>query len=140
MTSPVLLVAFAVGAPALKDKAPAAPTIEGEWKVERRHDSGKPSTDNNIWIFSPGGVAEIREPVGFNVASNLTYTLASDGAVKTIDFMEGQGNGKADLRQGIYKIEGDTLTVSFTLGNSPRPTSFDPSPDYYVIALKRVKK
>lgn len=135
-----LLLALAVGAPALKDKAPPPPSIEGEWRVASRLDGGKPSSDNNLWTFSPGGVAEIREPVGLNVASRLTYTLSSDGIVKTIDFLEGQGNGKADLRQGIYKIEGDTLTVSFTLGNDPRPTSFDPSPGRYVIALKRVKK
>ena len=134
------LLAIAVGAPALKDKAPPPPTIEGEWRVASRFDGGKRSTDNNVWVFSPGGTAEIRDPMDQSGISKLTYTVSSDGMVKTIDFLEGQGNGKADPRQGIYKIEGDTLVFSFTLGSDPRPTSFDPSPGRYVIAMKRVKK
>jgi len=135
-----LVLAAAVGAPALKDKAPPAPSIEGEWQVESRFDGGKPSDDKNHWVFSPGGVAEIRRPEGGLVVSNLTYTLSADAAGKAIDFLEGQGNGKADLRQGIYKIEGATLTVSFTLGDAARPTSFDPANGNYVIVLKRVTK
>src|SRR5262245_45602163 len=99
MPSPIMLIVLAIGAPALKDKLPAPPSIEGEWKVESRFDCGRQSHDDNIWIFSPGGVAEIREPVGRNAVSNLTYTLSSDGAVKAIDFLEGQGNGKSDPRQ-----------------------------------------
>jgi uncharacterized protein (TIGR03067 family) len=135
-----LALALVVGAPALKDKAPAKPTIEGEWQVESRFDGGKASTDTNRWVFSPGGVAEIREPIGGRVVSNLTYTLSADAAAKAIDFLEGQGNGKADLRQGIYKIEGDTLTVSFTVGMTPRPTSFDAANGNYLIVMKRVAK
>ena len=135
-----LLLALALGAPALKDKAPPPPSIEGEWRVASRLDGGKPTTDNNVWIFSAGGAAEIREPTDQSGISKLTYTVSSDGMVKTIDFLEGQGNGKADPRQGIYKMEGETLTFSFTLGTDARPTSFDPSPGRYVIALKRVQK
>jgi uncharacterized protein (TIGR03067 family) len=134
------LLALAVGAPALKDKPGPALTIEGQWKVASRFDSGKPSTDNNIWIFRPGGGAEIRESAGRHVVSTLTYTLSSAGPVRDFDFLEAQGNGKSDLRRGIYRIEGDTLTVSFTVGDAARPTTFDPSADHYVIALSRVKK
>jgi len=135
-----LALAVVVGAPALKDKSPRAPSIEGEWQVESRFDCGKASTDQNRWVFSPGGVAEIRAPAGATVISKLTYTLLADAAGKAVDFLEGQGPGKADLRQGIYKIEGDTLTVSFTLGDAARPTSFDPANGNYVLVLKRVTK
>ena len=46
---------------------------------------------------------------------------------------------KADLAESVIGIEGDILTVSFTVGDAARPTSFDPAADHYVIALKRVK-
>jgi uncharacterized protein (TIGR03067 family) len=135
-----LLLALAVGAPALKDKPPAELSIEGEWQVVKRFDAAKPSTDSNRWIFSPGGVAEIRNSMAGDVVSDLTYTVSADGPVKSIDFQESQGNGRYDPRPGIYKIEGDTLTVSFKAGSGPRPTTFDPTADNYVLVLKRVRK
>jgi uncharacterized protein (TIGR03067 family) len=85
-------------------------------------------------------VAEIRGPVGGRAICNLTYTLSPAGADKAIDFTEAQGNGGGDLRRGIYNVEGDRLTVSFTVGDNPRPTSFDPAADNYVIVLKCVSK
>jgi uncharacterized protein (TIGR03067 family) len=139
MMNVALLLALTVGAPALKERAAPEPSIQGEWKVKSRTDGGRPSTDQNHWIFAPGGTAEIRNPMG-GVASSLTYTVASDGKLKTLDFYEGQGNGQADLRQGIYKIDRDTLTVSFTLGGTPRPTSFDPANGHYVLVFERVRR
>jgi len=141
MNVTILFIAATIGAPALKDKPPAEASLKGEWKVESRLDHGTPSTDTNIWIFSDGGVAVIRDPTSESVRSHLTYTVSAGGSVKEIDFLEGQmlllrGNP----RQGIYKIEGDTLTLSFTCGRSPRPTSFDRSTEGYLIVLKRVKK
>jgi uncharacterized protein (TIGR03067 family) len=139
MMNVALLLALTVGAPALKDKAAPAPSLQGEWQVKSRTDRGQPSTDQNCWIFAPGGSAEIRDPTG-RVASTLTYTVASDGKLKTLDFYEAQGNGRADLRQAIYKIDGDTMTISWTLGNTPRPTSFEPANDHYVIVLERARR
>jgi uncharacterized protein (TIGR03067 family) len=131
-------LALTVGAPALKDKSAPKPSIQGEWKVTSRTDGGRPSTDQNHWTFAAGGTAEIRDPTG-RVASSLTYTVSFDGNLKALDFYEGQGNGRTELRQGIYKLDGDTLTVSFTVGNTPRPTSFDPADDHYVLVLERVR-
>jgi uncharacterized protein (TIGR03067 family) len=141
MNATLLLgLALAVGAPALRERPKAEPSIEGEWKVESRFDDGKPSTDQNLWVFSPRGVAEIRDPTGTSVISHLTYTLSSAGPFKAIDFLESQRNGRAEPRQGLYRIDGDTLTASFTVGDAPRPMSFDPSKEGYVLVLKRVKK
>jgi uncharacterized protein (TIGR03067 family) len=144
MNATMLFIAATIGAPALKEKLPTEPAIKGEWKVESRFNFGKPSTDQNLWIFSGGGVAEIRDPTGALVISNLSCTLSSDGQFKTIDFLESQPrNGRGNPRQGIYKIEDDTLTLSFVVGDNgdtARPTSFDPSKAHCVVVLKRVKK
>src|SRR3954452_14202870 len=37
----------------------------------------------------------------------------------------GQGNWGAEYR-GIYKIEGDVLTLTYNVAAGPRPTSFEP--------------
>lgn len=134
------LLALTLGAPAIKDKPAPKPTIEGEWQVVSRFDNGAASTDKNRWVFARGGTAEIRESTGGRVVSNLTYTLAPGGQENALDFYEGQGNGKADLRQTLFAIQGDTLTLCFTCGSTPRPTSLDPGTDNFVIVLKRVGK
>ena len=140
MNAKLLFIAATIGAPALKDRPPPEASIKGEWKVESRLDHGKHSTDQNLWIFSDGGVAVIRDPTGETVRSHLTYTVSAAGPVKEIDFLEGQAVGRGSERQGIYKIDGDTLTLSFTRGKTPRPTSLDPSNEGYLLVLKRVKK
>src|SRR5262249_324470 len=134
-----LILAFVVSAPALKEKPAPAPSLEGEWKVERRFDHGTASTDQNLWIFSAGGIPGIRGPTRESVRSNFTYSLSVDGELRTIDFHESQGNGRSDPRQGIYRIDGDTLTFSFTIGNAARPTSFEASTADCLLVLKRVK-
>ena len=133
----VLLLALALGAPALKDK-PAPFSIRGEWRVTSRFDGGRPLDDRNHWTFGADRNAEIRDPSG-RVASTLTYTVSADGKVKTLDFHESQGNGRAELRQAIYRIVGDTLTISWTLGTTPRPTSFGPGTDHSTVILERVR-
>src|SRR5262245_7517636 len=140
MHATLLFIAATIAAPALKDRPAAEASIKGEWKVESRLDHGKPSTDSNLWIFSGGGLAVIRDPMGETVRSHLTYTLSAGNSPKEIDFLEGQAHGSGNSRQGIYKIEGDMLTISFTCDKAPRPTSFDPSNEGYVIVLKRVRK
>ena len=132
------MLAVTLGAPAIKDKPAPKPTIEGEWQVVSRFDHGAASTDNNRWVFARGGSAEIREPVENQVVLRLTFTLAPGGQENALDFYEGQGHGKADLRQTLYVIKGDTLTLSFSVGTAPRPTSLDPGTDNFVLVLKRV--
>ena len=142
MQATLLIIILAIGAPALKEKPQPKPTIQGEWRVESRSDRGVPSNDANIWIFSPGGDAEIRNPMEGRVVSNLTYTLSTDGNLKTLDFMESQQIGRPALpRLGIYKLDGDNLMLSMTAGSTPRPSSFDTSKasGFIVIVLKRVK-
>ncbi|HKA07326.1 MAG TPA: hypothetical protein VKD71_08720 [Gemmataceae bacterium] len=134
-----LLMALVIGAPALKDKPRPEPSLEGEWKVER-FNGGQFGTNQNVWIFSRDGIAEIRDPTGASVRSQLSYTLSPGDQIKAIDVLEFRKNGNAELRRGVYKIEGDTLTASFTVDNTPRPTTLDLSADCYVFVLKRVKK
>jgi uncharacterized protein (TIGR03067 family) len=139
--STTLMLAMTFGAPALKDKPAAKPSIVGEWQVESRFGGGARTDDQNIWMFSAGGVADIRDRTRAIVMSNLTYSSAADKGANAIDFMESQPQGPALLRRAIFKFEGDVLTICFTTQDAPRPSSFDTSnAGYTVISFKRVKK
>jgi len=140
MNTVLIITAIALGAPALKDKPPAKASIVGKWTVESRFNSGTPSEDTNVWIFSPDGSGEIRSPVEHNVISKLTYSLGADGQSNAIDIWENQPAGQPANRPGIYRIEKDTLTLSFVTENMPRPKSFDTSKvaGYFVMVFKRV--
>lgn len=139
MTPIALLgLALGLGAPALKERPAPEASIRGEWQVTKRFDRGRPSEDRNHWTFGADGNAEIRNPSG-QIASTLTYTVSVDGKLKTLDFHESQANGRAELRQAIYRIVGDTMTISWTLGGTPRPTSVDPATGHDTVILERVR-
>src|SRR5262249_25506312 len=57
--------------------------------------------------------------------------------------LRGVAGGKAAGREyaGLYKIEGNKLTVSYNSGRTPRPTAFEgPGVGQFVEVYTRVKK
>jgi uncharacterized protein (TIGR03067 family) len=138
-----LLIALALGAPAPKtDAKPPAdehPLI-GEWIVDSHVSSGKPlprlAKQEKVTItkdrWKVKGVSEAE--------SCLTIDPKKDPP--TIDVWNpSQGDEKALTAKGIYKLEGDTLTVCYRL-NGDRPTKSESPPmsRVYMMTLKRVKK
>jgi uncharacterized protein (TIGR03067 family) len=124
MTSALFFLAVTVAAPAPKDPPPkAAPSLEGEW----------------VAIALVEGGASDRVPAG----TSLTFTadrkcLMKEGTEKPeevevtlnaklqpaeIDFVLPSGGMKPDVMRGIYKIDGDILTIC--LNHQPdRPKDF----------------
>ena len=141
-------LAVTVGAQEKKDPPPKdAPAkdnpIVGEWTGEKAVGGGKEQP------VPPGGI---------------TFTFAADGKLMITEGKQNRpdtGTYKTDPKktpaeieiippedkkeptvQGIYKVDGDTLTLAFSRGKGGRPTKFE-SPegsDVIVITLKRVKK
>jgi uncharacterized protein (TIGR03067 family) len=58
---------------------------------------------------------------------------------KTIDIADKKGD---PIGLGIYKLDGDTLTIAITKPNADRPTEFTTKKDssHVVVVLKREKK
>jgi uncharacterized protein (TIGR03067 family) len=133
-----LILAFVIGAPALKDKE-KTPTIVGEWVIEQATVGGQPSPPGdrpNRWTFNADGQRFITGPGG-QILAEGRYT--TDSKTGTIDL-----DGDKPIDQGYpcrYKIEGDTLTLNVGWQKSPRPMNFEcpMGSQSTLYVMKRVK-
>ena len=53
-----------------------------------------------------------------------TFTVDAAQKTKTVDVISGDGPLKDKKIQGIYKLDGDTLTLCYDLSGDSRPTTF----------------
>lgn len=112
------LVAFAAPCVAA-DKNP----LEGKWTIESLTRDGK--ADDSL-----KGATRVHEGDKYTItpskdskapATEGTFTV--DAEKKTIDMKPSSGNFKGKTLLGVYKLDGDTLTVAFA--ESERPKGFE---------------
>ncbi|HEX3152582.1 MAG TPA: TIGR03067 domain-containing protein [Gemmataceae bacterium] len=133
-------LAISLGAPSLKDgpKPPASPV--GEWTVEASVLGGK---SDGILETSPIEKIVITADRWIVVRNGQ----ASPGSEMTLDpkqdppHLDLDPGGKGSGTKAVYKLEGDTLMVAYTI-NGDRPTKVESPPDSQIrmMTLKRVKK
>lgn len=111
-------VLFAAGASAA-DKSP----LEGKWVIEsltrdgKADDSLKGATREHVgdkYTITPAKDSK-------GVPTEGTFTV--DAEKKTIDMKPTTGNFKGKTLLGVYKLDGDTLTVAFA--EAERPKGFE---------------
>jgi uncharacterized protein (TIGR03067 family) len=146
-----LLVApvAAMAAPALKARPAPPDAVQGEWVAERTVLGGKDVTRavgpfkytfgaDGEWLYhshnSPAGPAR------------HTYTTAPAADPKaggTIDLQADPAGPAQRTLHGLYRVEGDTLTLCYpNEPTAPRPTGFD-SPDgsdIFLVTFKRAER
>ena len=140
---PTVLTALAliVGAPAAKDgpkKDP--PSVVGEWVAEKGvvggNDKGVPP-GGVTFEFTAEGKVLIHE--GKKQPDPADYKVDPKKSPAEIDITPGAGQAATPM-PGIYKVDGDTLTICVGRGGT-RPSKFE-SPagsDVMLLTLKRVK-
>ena len=139
MTPLLLGLALAFAAPGLKDPPPKGPPpLVGEWAVQGIIVDGtpKPLPSGTTWTFTADGKAALR--VGrAKAADEGTYTTNPKKVPAEMDIHLGPGT---NLR-AVYRLDGDELTVCYTVGGA-RPGGFDaPTGSKAVLwTLKRVPK
>jgi uncharacterized protein (TIGR03067 family) len=141
----LLAAALTVSAPALKEKPKAtADEPTGEWEMQSTTVSGRQSVINGqlVYAFTKEGKWVTRRD-GQELATGLDRRVEFDAkaAQPTIELILNPQVATSRY-QGIYKIEGDTLTICASRGKVERPTTFE-SPEgsgITLYVLKRVKK
>ena len=138
-------LALTVAAPAIKDKAPdPAAEIVGLWELERTEGGrGRPEKQRAAplrYRFGKDGTWTILEGDREVVPARA---VKIDGTAKpaTLDFTIAKDS--LQLALGIFKVEGDTLTICSAFPDKDRPTKFEGTGgdiDYHQLAVfRRVK-
>jgi uncharacterized protein (TIGR03067 family) len=131
---------FTEAAPGLKDPPKDPPGLVGTWEVATFRANGreKPQAVTYEWQFTADGHWLIRTD-GKNRPGESRYSADPKADSPTIDFDAGPGTSP---RRGIYRVDGDTLTVCIGSSGPNRPTGFDApagSPNF-LYTFKRVRK
>src|SRR5262245_13567037 len=139
------VAAGAWGAPAPRpkpNKVPDLNALAGTWRVVRYHQNGR-SLNESREIFMKLDKDRLTFQVGErgNVGSTYGVTVDPKRAPAVMNWHSGNGN---PIRfSGIYKYEGDTLSVVFTEARGgpdhDRPTGFKTlRPRDYLMEFKRM--
>jgi uncharacterized protein (TIGR03067 family) len=137
-------LALVVGAPGAKDPPKKEVTIVGEWIGEKAVRGGKerPVPEGGITFnFAADGKLTVKEGAR-EPKDGATYKVDAKKSPAEIDIIPPVGKDEPTI-QGIFKIDGDTLTICITGGQGgERPTKFE-SPEgsrTMLMILKRAKR
>ena len=141
----LLTAAPLFAAPGVKEKdgpKKADPALVGEWVVEKAVVGGKekPVRPGSGLTVTADGRMTLTEG-GINQKLEGPLTIDPTKAPAALDFTPDGPAAKGVPFAGIYKIEGDTLTVCLVIG-ADRPARFEaPAGDRLMLmTLKRAKK
>jgi uncharacterized protein (TIGR03067 family) len=134
--------ALAPAAPALKDRPPKAPPIFGEWVRIGHTNAGAPvapDREAHHQVFKADGEWEYFYGARQGSAGRKSFVTDTRQTPPAVDIHMDPA-GKPSWR-GIYKIEGDTLTLCLVTGDRDRPKTFESSADHptTVWVFKRVQ-
>jgi uncharacterized protein (TIGR03067 family) len=143
-TSLLLGLAIVVGAPGAKDPPKKEPTIVGVWIGEKAVRDGKdrPVPEGGIvFTFAADGKLNVKEG-NREPKEGATYKLDAKKSPGEIDIIPPEGKDEPTI-QGIFKIEGETLTICISGPSAAgRPTKFESAEgsQTMLMILKRAKK
>jgi uncharacterized protein (TIGR03067 family) len=145
MGSVFLGLALVIGAPALKEKE-KPPTLEGEWEVQSVTSNGNMTLNSSglRYTFTGDGKWLIQRN-GAESSPTLNRGFTSDPKQNppTVDLITNVAAVNGSRLLGIFKIEGDTLTICGTrTKGGERPTKFE-APEgsgLTLYVLKRANK
>lgn len=129
-TTFLLGLAFVAVAPAPKDHSKKdPPPLVGEWAAESLVVAGRPrvlGTNPMRFTFTADGKwYSHRGKLDPTTASERAYHFDPKADPPTIDLIYEPAEQESQMGQGIYKVEGDTLTICLRRGRTGRPKAFE---------------
>jgi uncharacterized protein (TIGR03067 family) len=138
---PVLVVLAVVAAEPAKDAKEELDKLQGEWTMVSLEQKGKKAPEDMVkryrltikgdqWAVSIDGMA----------GSVITFKIDPAKSPREIDMVLKMGD-RESVSKGIYKLEGDTLTLCRTVGDVARPKEFKTTAEAGVLVVwKRAPK
>ena len=142
----LIIAVAAAGACAVSTMAHAetdAERFQGNWTVQKMTRQGKDLPEEKVKelrVTFEGDKFLAKR--GDKVAESSTFTLDETKNPKTIDMLPANKTEKRPA-QGIYKLEGDKLSMLWRKEGGERPADFDATkvgPEAVMIVLEREKK
>lgn len=126
----VLLIAAVTPA---QDTKKELDKLQGEWTMVSLETRGRKAPDETVKQYK---LTIKGDQWTVNEANKMTFKIDPSKSPKTIDFTI-----KAGVSRGIYKLEGDTLTLCRTVGDIERPKEFKTTAEAGILVVwKRAKK
>lgn len=138
----VLLLASAGLIAADEPKKDDAESLKGNWSAVSMKQGKDDLPDNLVKSFKFGlDGTNYTNTIGTELAEEGGYTIDASKMPKTIDFDIKKGPDAGKKQLGLYKIEGDKLTIiASQAGSTERPKSLDADSDQVLLlVLERVK-
>lgn len=78
---------------------------------------------------------------GTQVLFDSTYRIDAAASPKKIFILGNEGDLTGKEAQGVYKVEGDQMTICYVMPGGPAPAGFESAPGSkaYLIVWERVK-
>ena len=119
-------------------------TFKGNWSIRSITIDGRAAPEDLVKNFRcQFDEKTYNDKVAGEVIEEGSYTIDASRAPKTIDFDIKKGPKEGKRQLGIYKIDGDRITLVMTqAGSTARPKSFktEPGDSLVEVVLERVKK
>jgi RNA polymerase sigma factor (sigma-70 family) len=105
--------------------------LQSIWKATKVERDGKilTSPPGIRWRIAGAMIETLTRgrPSGRSLVSLLS--LDEKTAPKTLDLLTGHADGSISVQRGVYKLEGDVLTICMNRPGGPRPQAFRADPD-----------
>ena len=137
----VLLSSTALGGKP-DDAAADLKALVGKWKLEKAEIGGKDSLalfkDLTFEIPASG---KYKLVLG-GQKDEGTFTVDPSKKPAAMDITGAEGPNRGKTIKAIYKLDGDTVTICYGLGDSDRPTKFETkgNPKLFLAVYQREKK